>query len=305
MWDAATMATRIITNAVNPVHVRDAALETLYCAQAGALYLAGASDALTQALSHPRKHSPEYSGRAFPILLLHGLAHNQSWGVRMEQALEEAGFLCRSVNYRTIGADITDAATQVSTLVTDTAARHNTDKVHVVSHSLGGLVLRQALTSHPHIAPVVYSATTIGTPHHGTPWISPWMSHAPLLGRICHQIQPGSDYLHTLDTSTTADGVRWVCIWSPDDEVVPGHYGQLTHPHLDITDICLPGVGHAGLMYDHRAVDTVVTQAIRSDDNAMEDIVNRWAHAHSTTRTSRDITLTPTTHHTTDARAHA
>lgn len=259
---------------------KNALLESVYAVQAGALYAAGVSDEISEWLAKPRKQRPDYCGRTFPVILLHGVAHNQSWAVKVERELEEAGFICKSINYRTVGRTVEQAADEVNETIKEVMRMRGCEKIHVAGHSLGGLVLRQALARHPELDDVIVTGMTIGTPHNGTPLASKRWGFLPIVGDLITEIAPNSEMLQTLNNKTKKTNTRWVCIWSPDDELVPGTFGQLTHPELEVVDKKLRGVGHAGLMYDNRAVETIVSQMIQADDAAMTDMVEEWARKH-------------------------
>jgi hypothetical protein len=96
--------------------------------------------------------------------------------------------------------------------------------VDIVSHSMGGLITRYALTqiqrNHPDFPPYLYveDSITLGTPHSGTGWADwCWTTQ-------CGQMQPGSSFITWLATNgpnPQADGgTDWTAIGSDDDEIV-------------------------------------------------------------------------------------
>ena len=240
--------------------------EAIAVGQAAAYYPAGFSDRVCDRLA---KHRPTLHGVAeLPVLLVHGIWHNQSWAVRLGRKLAEEGFTCRSVNYRTVGRDIDDAAAQVATHVRQLAARYGVDRVHVVAHSLGGVVLRTAIVRHG-IGDMVAGAVTIGSPHGGSPLALRPAWRLPRIGRLIAEVAPASPFLHQLDVDTVeGTGTDWTAIYSVHDEIVPGQRGRLTHPSLRASNVEVTGVGHIGLMFNSTVTFTVLT-ALKFADRGM------------------------------------
>lgn len=65
---------------------------------------------------------------------------------------------------------------------------YHTDKVHIIGQSMGGLDARYTAVNIPNISDKIASITTIGTPHHGTPFANFVMSlGAEELIKLAHQ----------------------------------------------------------------------------------------------------------------------
>ena len=96
-----------------------------------------------------------------PVMLVHGLAADRSCFDVMESQLHRTGYTTLSVDYSSRGVGIEECAW---TLVQDAAwvlTRTGWDRVHVVAHSLGGVVLRWAVTNtvmRDWVVPVGYAA---------------------------------------------------------------------------------------------------------------------------------------------------
>ncbi|TCO52615.1 esterase/lipase family protein [Actinocrispum wychmicini] len=97
--------------------------------------------------------------------------------------------------------------------------------VDVIAHSMGGLVIRAALTGvarklqgwPPYL--YVEDVTTINTPHRGTNLAD----LCDTLGRFqqCRDMIPGSSFLNSLyDAPQSAQGTDWTLIGSDDDDIV-------------------------------------------------------------------------------------
>jgi len=246
-------------------------MEALYAISAGGLYVSGASDALTKMLSRPLRSRPnrQRSARRLPVLLLHGLGHNQSWSVKIQRELQASGFACRSLNYHTFSRRLDDCGDIVAARIAEVAEESRAPAVHVIAHSIGGLVLRSAINRHREIADVVATGVTIGTPHNGTPWAITGSRLIPKVGHLVEELRPGSETLANMDEMTLPGNTKWYAIWSNADQIVPGDYGRLENPALDAVQIELRGLGHYGLTFNERAIDTVVDCAIESDSSAL------------------------------------
>lgn len=251
--------------------VRYAALEALYAATAGTTYASGLSEAVCGILAKPlprirrRKVEVAKDDRRLPVLLLHGLAHNQSWSFKIQKELHRAGFVTRSQNYQTFGHCINSCADRVAEQIWEFAGRNAAPAIHVAAHSIGGLVLRAAINRNPEIRDYVATGVTLGSPHNGTPWayLPAWF--VPWVRTIVDELRPGSDTLTELNQQTISGPTQWVSIFSTTDEIVPSYYGRLEHPSLQVETVELNGIGHYGLSYHPRAINSVVSSVIASD----------------------------------------
>lgn len=252
--------------------VRFVAREALYAASSGTMYLSGASDAVSSILVKPLPRFLRRTGkceepadRRLPVLMLHGLGHNQSWSYKLQRNLGRDGFASRSVNYHTFSRSLNDCADIVAEHIWEYTGRCAAPAVHVVAHSIGGLVLRAAINRHPEIQDYVATGITIGSPHRGTPWAYGPGAIVPFVGHLVRELRPGSRTLTEIDEQTVSGTTRWISMYSLSDEVVPLNYGQLKHPLLDIQQVEYRGLGHHGLMY-HPAVLAAVLQGLTSSD---------------------------------------
>ena len=102
------------------------------------------------------------------VILLHGLGRGKSIMMPMKEQMEISGFQVSVVDYRSIGRTpeeiLRDVGQQIKDFRVDT-----TQTVHLVGHSLGGLIIRAYLDSVRVRA--LGRVVLIGSPSKGTPFV--------------------------------------------------------------------------------------------------------------------------------------
>jgi predicted alpha/beta hydrolase family esterase len=129
--------------------------------------------------------------------------------------------------------------------------RAGTDRVSLVGHSLGGVVVRYAVQELG-LEPHVRTAVTVAAPHRGT--------RAALLGRgtLVASLRPGSPLLEELRRRARPSSVRWVSYYSDADLVVRPRSSRLDEPGLGATNVLVPGAGHLGIVRSPRFLTSAV-----------------------------------------------
>ena len=194
---------------------------------------------------------PEAAGT--PILLIHGIMDNRSVFTVFRRALRRRGFgVVHAVNYGLFTGDLREAAHELRDHVERLCEATGADKVHIVGHSLGGVIARyyvQRLGGSAHVDTLV----TLGSPHSGTlgAYLIP-----TALGR---QLRPGSPPLTELagpapgappgSWSCGAGWTRWWCRSATR--------GCSTRTSTS-TQLEVPTSGHLALPIDGRVVRWVV-----------------------------------------------
>ena len=101
------------------------------------------------------------------------------------------------------------------------------ERIHVIGHSLGGLIARyyvQRLGGDQR----VHSLITLGTPHSGT-----LLARAGQALPLVRQLAPGSELLNELAEPATCS-TRFVAFYSDlDHVVVPSRNARIDHPDLE------------------------------------------------------------------------
>ena len=189
-----------------------------------------------------------------PILLVHGLVDNRSIFTLLSRGLRRRGFgRVVSVNYSPLTTDVRTAAAGLAEEVGALVAETGYERVHVVGHSLGGLIARYYVTRLGGDARV-HTVVTLGTPHEGT------CDAYALPIRLGRQLRPGSELMRELAAPVERCATRFVAYWSDlDPLVVPQEHARITHPDLRARNVRLRGVGHMSLPITRSVVHGIST----------------------------------------------
>src|SRR3954453_2170640 len=111
--------------------------------------------------------SPRTIGRAAPtarpVLLVHGFGGTKSsWSV-IANALSDRGIRVDTITYSPLGNSVEQLADQLVATVERTLSETGADKVHLVGHSLGGVVIAQAIAG-VGLVGLVDTVITLGSP---------------------------------------------------------------------------------------------------------------------------------------------
>jgi triacylglycerol lipase len=187
-----------------------------------------------------------------PILLLHGIMDNRSVFTVFRRALRRRGFgVVHAVNYSLFTEDIRTAAHRLSQQVDELRELAGAERVHIVGHSLGGMIARYYVQRMGGAA-AVDTLVTLGSPHGGT--LAAHLLPTPL----ARQLRPGSDVIAELARPAPACDTRFLVVWSRMDQMVlPQRNGRLRHPDLDVEELEICDLGHLSLPIDPRTVHWV------------------------------------------------
>jgi triacylglycerol lipase len=239
------------------------------------IYPLGLLSAPTRATTGHRRHtlhglSPQQRGlfhhdveaAATPILLVHGFIDNHAIFTVMERALRRRGFQTLSAyDYGLLTHNIPRAAGRLGETIEQLATQSGYERIHVIGHSLGGLIARyyvQRLGGHS----CVHTLVTLGTPHQGTQLARV----APVLPLV-RQLTPSSPIIQELAEPTVGCRTRFIVFHSDIDPViVPSGNARLEHPDLNVRNISVRGVGHLSLPRNGRIAFTIA-EALRQLDH--------------------------------------
>jgi triacylglycerol lipase len=195
-----------------------------------------------------------------PILLIHGLVDNRSIFTLLRRHLRRRGFgRVWTVNYQVWTNDLRAAAQNLATSIERICEETGYERLHVIGHSMGGLVARyyvQRLGGDSRI----HTLVTLGTPHQGTR-TARWFPRG-----VCQQLAPGSVVVAELAEPATDCQTRFVSFWSDIDLVIsPKQSARLDHPDLSARNVLVRGVGHMSLPIDRRIVREITTTLAHLD----------------------------------------
>jgi len=197
-----------------------------------------------------------------PILLVHGLVDNRSVFTLLRRALRRRGFgQVLTLNYSPFTSDVRTAAAELAALVEKTCDDTGHERVHVVGHSLGGVVARYYVQRMGGDARV-HTLCTLGSPHGGT------LAAHLLPSRLVRQLRPGSELLTELAEPASGCRTRFVAFWSDLDQlIVPKRAARLDHPDLRARNVLVRGVGHMSLPIDGRVVHQIAALLAHLDED--------------------------------------
>lgn len=183
--------------------------------------------------------APAEAGSGTPILLLHGLFHNRACWFWTRYRLRRRGL--RNVYAINLPPwhGLETLTERVAEKVEELSRTTGSDKVHLVGHSMGGMIARHFIL-HRGGAGKVDSCIQLGAPNHGSK-LAPFAITD--LGRL---LLPGSDFLQQVAETPLPAEVRMTSIFSRHDNmVIPFESCRL--PGAE--NVELAGMGHMGLLY--------------------------------------------------------
>jgi triacylglycerol lipase len=197
-----------------------------------------------------------------PIILVHGLVDNRSIFTLLRRALRRRGFgRVMTLNYSPFTQDIRAIAHQLAQLVEKTCEETGYERVHVVGHSLGGVIARYYVQRLGGDARV-HTLCTLGSPHSGT------ITARLLPQKVVRQLRPGSDLMTELAEPAPGVRTRFVAFWSDLDQlVIPKRSARIDHPDLLARNVLLRGVGHMSLPIDGRVVREIAAVLAHLDED--------------------------------------
>ena len=187
-----------------------------------------------------------------PILMVHGMVDNRSIFTLLRRGLRRRGFhRLLTLNYSPLTRDVRLAATGLATRVEQLCEETGFERIHVIGHSMGGLIARyyvQRLGGDER----VHTLVTLGTPHAGT------RTAQVLPHRLARQLCPDSDLVRELAEPAPGCRTRFLAVWSDLDQMIaPKRNARVDHPDLDARNLFVRGVGHMSLPIHRRAVHEI------------------------------------------------
>jgi len=184
------------------------------------------------------------------VVLVHGLFHNQGAWVVARRRLMARGLAPACFAYASWGADWEPTVERLAAYLQQLLRDHPGRAVHLVGHSMGGLLLREALAQLPDSG-AIRTLTTLGTPFGGSK-LSPFALTS--LGR---HLTYGGDNVRRIAALPAPAHVRALALSSPADNMVlpnsalrcglPGWTERQTRP-----------VSHVAMLHDGEVLCAVL-----------------------------------------------
>jgi triacylglycerol lipase len=193
-----------------------------------------------------------------PVLLVHGFGASPACWSAVQRALHADGRTVAHFGYSPRGASVDELAEQLTEVVEDLLAATGAPRLHLVGHSMGGVIIAQALTG-SRLAGRVDLVVTLGSPFGGSPWAALWPGRS-----VVRALRPGSALLRSLATAPAPVGVRWLAFTAAFDLIVPGHRALPAGSHA--IPITVEGTGHSGMLADPVVIARIVAAVAARDD---------------------------------------
>jgi len=193
-----------------------------------------------------------------PVLLVHGYAASESVWTPLRRALAGGGFgHIVSLTYNSFAADPVVVSAELSRQALRAIAATGAPRVHLVGHSLGGLMVRYALAASAALSSRTSSAVTIASPHRG--------AHLARIapGRCARIMHQGPRSLRPAVNAPCP--IRWLAYYSDGDRVVTPASARLDDPRYGAANLLIPGCGHLTICRDVRFIRSLVPELIRTE----------------------------------------
>jgi hypothetical protein len=215
-----------------------------------------------EALSREAPVQAQREPAARPVLLVHGFGGTKSSWSHMARTLRARGLIFDAISYAPFGTSVEQVVDQLTAEVARMLSQTGADKVHLVGHSLGGVVIAEAIAS-GRLAGQVDTIVTLGAPFGGSPW-----AHLFPFGAITRALRGDSPLLRRIARAPVPEGVRWLAFTAAFDMIVPGP--RAVPPHPEVETVTVGGVGHLGMLLSQQVVGRIVA-ALAASGGAVDN----------------------------------
>ena len=194
------------------------------------------------------KERPVTNADATPVILLHGLFHNRACWLWAGFRLRRRGFKALYAINLPPWYDVESLTERVAKKVDELRHATGIDKVHLVGHSMGGMIARNYIQLRGG-EQKVDACVLLSSPNGGSK-LAPF-ALTPL-GKL---LLPGSDFLQRLAAAPLPSGVRLTALVNRHDNMIlPFEHGRLE----GVRNVELGGMGHASVLYRSRSIEAIV-----------------------------------------------
>jgi triacylglycerol lipase len=193
-----------------------------------------------------------------PVLLVHGFGANKSNWTFVTRSLADAGFLrVHALNYNPLTAGLPELAQQCADRADELKSHFGVDRVHIIGHSLGGVIARYAIQVLG--LDGVSVCATVAAPHAGLGSARPGVPterSGPLL--VARQLRSDSEVMARLRSTARPSGAQFVAYYSNLDVIVPAHRAKIHESELSATNILIKDHGHLSIMLSRQLSASLV-----------------------------------------------
>jgi pimeloyl-ACP methyl ester carboxylesterase len=195
---------------------------------------------------------------ATPVLLVHVFGANKSNWLFVKRYLEQAGFArVHTFDYNPLTADIPALAGRCAEAATALMERHGSDRVHIVGHSLGGVIARYAVQVDG--LEDVGLLATVCSPHGGNGFAGLGSRFGMRYPHAGLQLSPSSPVMRLFRSTARPLPTRFVAYYSNLDLIVPARRAMILEPELAATNILVKDHGHLSIMLSRRLATSIAT----------------------------------------------
>lgn len=188
----------------------------------------------------------EFNNNGPAVLFVHGLYHNASAWLLGRLLLWRQGWGCsRAITYFCFNTTMDALVERLRREIADMASAHPDKPLYVVTHSMGGVLLRAALAD-PQTAARVHGAALLAAPHGGSRLACLGIGH------VVGQLQPQSDFMRALadDASRTPrTPCPMLALHSPVDNMVMPVANLLPPKQQGWINRLSPPTGHIAMLF--------------------------------------------------------
>lgn len=256
---------------LSPAGIKGTAVEVAWLATHVVLYPMGLIEerAREEVLRHNLEGLPpvqrgliigDVEAAGTPIIMVHGVIDNHSIFTVLRRGLSRRGFgRVISLNYSPLTDDIRRVSRRLALLVESVCRETGYERVHIIGHSMGGVVARyyiQKLGGDER----VHTLVTLGSPHNGSAYAK-MLPHS-----LARQLRPDGDMVKELAEPAPGISTRMIAIWSDLDQIIiPQRNARIVHPDLNARNVFMRGIGHMSLPVDGRVVHEICTALAHLD----------------------------------------
>lgn len=154
-----------------------------------------------------------YDATRIPVLFVHGASGSaQDWRSFFEH-LDDGRYQAWFFQYPS-GAALDSMAHLLYWKLLNAQLRYGFERLHIVAHSMGGLVVRRLLLDHADQLPQVDQFITISTPWGGEPFAKLGVEHSPAVVPSWRDMQPDGSFLKRLFDRRLPDDIDHALLFS-------------------------------------------------------------------------------------------